>query len=100
MTIIAQIRVPRTNNISTAARRLFFNQNCIGVKAKLKIRLSKNGKAIIIAISFFHAITNTFPKEIAIKTYKNVHTGPKIHEGGAQVGLINCEYQLYVFIIL
>jgi len=30
--------------------------------------------------------------------YKTVHTGPKSQLGGAQLGLINCEYQLHVFI--
>ena len=35
---------------------------------------------------------------MAINTYKTVHTGPKSHDGGAHGGLINCEYQLYVFI--
>lgn len=35
---------------------------------------------------------------MAIKTYRTIHTGPKSHDGGAQAGLINCEYQLCVFI--
>jgi len=37
---------------------------------------------------------------MAIIRYKTLHTGPKTHEGGAHVGFINCEYQLYVFINL
>jgi mRNA interferase MazF len=38
-------------------------------------------------------------KETKIIAYNTVHTGPKIHDGGDHVGLSNCEYQLYVFII-
>jgi hypothetical protein len=47
---------------------------------------------------FCHTDKNTFPKEIKIKTYNTVQTGPKSHDGGDQEGLINCEYQLYAFI--
>ncbi len=47
------------------------------------------------------ASQNTRPKEIAIKVYKKVHAGPNTQLGGAQEGLINFEYQVYVsFIIL
>ena len=52
MAIIAQIRVPKTGRISIAARKLFLNPNCKGVKAKLKIRLRINGRAIINEIRF------------------------------------------------
>lgn len=31
--------------------------------------------------------------------YSTVHTGQKIHEGGAQNGLLSVEYQLYVLLI-
>jgi len=64
------------------------------VKIKLKNRLRINGRATINAISFSQVIQNTLPKEIAIRIYKNVHTGPKSQAGGDQDGLINCEYQL------
>jgi len=37
---------------------------------------------------------------MAMIAYNTVHTGPKNHEGGDQVGFTNCEYQLYVFIFL
>lgn len=64
---IAYISVPSTNRMSMAARRLFFNPNCSGVKAKLKIRLRINGKTIINGICFCHVIKNTLPKDRAIK---------------------------------
>jgi hypothetical protein len=53
--------------MSIAANKLFFNPNCKGVKAKLKIRLRMKGKTTIKAISFFQPIKNTFPNETAIK---------------------------------
>ncbi len=37
---------------------------------------------------------------MAINMYKIDQTGPKIQGGGDQNGLINFEYQLYVFTIL
>jgi len=44
MAIMAQIRVPSTSKISTAAKRLFCKPNCIGVKIKLKIKFRIKGK--------------------------------------------------------
>lgn len=35
----------------------------------------------------------TYPYDTAIIAYKNVHTGPNNHDGGAQVGLIRVVYQ-------
>lgn len=49
---INQIKVNNTNNISIAARILFFNQNCIGVKIKLKNRLRINGSTTL-TVTFF-----------------------------------------------
>ena len=86
--------VPKTRRISMAANTLFFNPNCKGVKAKLKIRLRIKGKTTIKATSFFKPIKNTLPNEIAIKIYKNDHTGPKSHDGGDHEGLTSVEYQL------
>jgi len=94
MAIIAQIRVPKTRRISIAANKLFFKPNCKGVKAKLNMRLRIKGKTTIKATSFFQAIKNTFPKETVIKTYRNVHTGPKSQAGGDHAGLMSVEYQL------
>src|SRR3989344_6863076 len=94
MATIAQMSVARTRRTSTAASKLFRKPNWSGVKAKLNIRLSANGSATTKLICFRQAIQNTLPKEIAIKTYRNVHTGPNSHEGGAQEGLMSCEYQL------
>lgn len=99
MATIDQTRVPKTRRISIAANKLFFSPNCKGVKAKLKIRLRIKGKTIIKAISFFQPIKNTFPNEMAIKIYRNVHTGPKSQPGGDHEGLIRVEYQLYVLFI-
>lgn len=59
-----------------------------------------NGKATIKVICFCDNNIKTLPNEIAIRIYSTVQAGPKTHDGGAQVGLINCEYQLYVLIIL
>lgn len=61
MAIIAQIRVPRTINISIADRKLFFKPNCKGVNIKLKIKFNKKGKATINGISLFNAIRKTLP---------------------------------------
>lgn len=94
MTIIAQINVLNTNNMSIEASRLFCNPNCIGENRKLNKRFNKNGKSIVNGIVFLKYINKTFPKEIAIKMYKNVQTGPKTQEGGDHVGLIMFEYQL------
>ena len=94
MAIMSQTRVAKTSRISIAAKKLFFNPNCKGVKAKLKIRLRIKGKTTIKAISFFIPIRNTFPKDIAIKIYRNVQTGPKSQLGGAHKGLTSVEYQL------
>ena len=85
-------------NINTA-NKLFCKPNCSGVKEKLKIRFKINGKATIKAIFLCHKSIKTLPKEIAIKIYKNVQAGPNTHDGGAQSGFINCEYQLYVLFI-
>jgi hypothetical protein len=46
-----QMRVPSVSNTSNDASGRFFNPNCIGVKAKLKMRLSMNGKRITKEIS-------------------------------------------------
>ncbi len=94
--------------ISNAASRLFFRPNWIEVKIKLKKRFRINGAATIKGIPaspagrpFAIAIKRTLPKEIKIKTYSTVHTGPKSHDGGAHFGFLSCEYQLYaLFIIL
>ena len=76
--------------ISIAASKLFFNPNCKGVKVKLKIRLRIKGKTTKKGTSFFQPINNTFPNEMAIMIYRNVHTGPNNHEGGDHEGLISC----------
>lgn len=55
---------------------------------------SKKGRATQNEICFWKNKKKTRPNEIAIKTYRNVQTGPNNHAGGDQVGLINCEYQL------
>ena len=94
----AHIRVPTTSKISIEASRLFLSPNWIGVNAALNTRLSTNGSATIQGICLVTALYNTVPKERAIITYNTLHTGPNNHEGGAQKGLINCEYQVYVFI--
>ena len=90
--------VPRTRRISMKARKLFLSQNCMGVKIKLKKRLSTNGNAIVHGNFFLYARYNTVPKEMAMIQYNTVHTGQKIHEGGAHSGLSNVWYQEYVFI--
>ena len=61
----------------------------MGVKIKLKKRLSTNGNAIVHGNFFLYARYNTVPKEMAMIQYNTVHTGQKIHEGGAHSGLIN-----------
>lgn len=94
---MAHTRVPNTRKISRALSKLFFNLNCKGVKEKLKIKLRINGTTIISGICLCHNIKKTLPNDNAIKTYKNVQTGPNIHAGGDQEGFFNCEYQLYVF---
>ena len=94
MAIIAQMRVLRTNKISTVARILFFSPNWIGVNIKLKIRLRINGKMTIKGIFLCKNSRKALPKERIIRPYKIVHTGLKIHDGGAQEGLINIWYQL------
>lgn len=95
-----QMIVARTKRMSAAARRLFFSLNWMVVKAKLKIRLSRNGNAIIRGISFCQVIKNTLPKDKRIKMYKKVQTGPKSHDGGDHDGFFSFEYQLYAFIYL
>lgn len=90
--IIAQTKVTKTSAISIDANKYFLKQNCNGVKAKLKIMLSTNGKTTVEAISFRPAIKKTLPKENAITIYKRVQTGPKSHAGGDQVGLISLAY--------
>lgn len=52
----AQMSVPTTSKMSKDARRLYFNPNCIGVKAKLKTRLSANGKATSHGICLVKAL--------------------------------------------
>jgi hypothetical protein len=59
--------VPRISRISIEARRLFCKPNCSGVKAKLKMRLRRKGKAVRNVTSFLQSLMNTFPNEIAIK---------------------------------
>jgi hypothetical protein len=97
--IIAQISVTRISIISTAAKILFCNPNCIGENIKLKIRLSIKGRTTINPICFCKAKTKTFPKDTAIKIYKKVQTGPNKYDGGAQDGFIKFEYQLKVLFI-
>ncbi len=72
----------------------------MGVKEKLKIKFKIKGSATKNGICFLINIQKTLPKEIAIKTYKNVHTGPKTQLGGDQVGLKSCAYQLVVLFIV
>ncbi len=93
--IIAHTRVPSTRSMSIAANMLLFSPNCIGVNIKLNMMFKMKGSATIHEICFCQRSKNTFPKEIAISMYNTDHTGPNIHEGGAQVGLISCEYQVY-----
>ncbi len=68
MATIAQISVIRISRISIPAKRLFFNPNCKGVKEKLKIKFKIKGRTTIRGICFCHAIKNTLPNDIAIKT--------------------------------
>lgn len=56
MATMAQIRVPRTKMISSAARMLFLRPNWIGVKAALKIRLRMNGRMMINGICLVAAL--------------------------------------------
>jgi hypothetical protein len=86
--------------MSIADNKLFFNPNCNGVKARLKIIFNIKGSKTKKGISFLINIRRTFPYEIAISKYNIDQTGPKIQEGGDHVGFINCEYQLYEFITL
>lgn len=88
----------KTNKISIEANKLFFKPNCKNVKAALKIKFKMKGKATIAGISFLITLKKTDPKEIKIITYKKVQTGPKSQLGGAQLGLINFEYQTKEFI--
>jgi hypothetical protein len=69
------------------------------VKEKLKAKFKIKGKTTIKGILFCQNIRKTLPKEMAISTYKKLHTGPKRYDGGAQAGLIIVEYQLYVLFI-
>jgi hypothetical protein len=86
--INAHIRVPNISNISTEAKRLFFNPNCIGVKAKLKIKFKIKGNKTINGILPFEKSTPAYTKVIAIIAYRIDHTGPNNQLGGAHVGLI------------
>ena len=86
---MAQMSVAKTNRISKAARRLFFSPNWIGVKARLKTKLSAKGKATQTGTCFCQASKKTLPKETAMRMYKKVHTGPKSHDGGDQEGFIS-----------
>jgi hypothetical protein len=82
--------VPHTKTISNKAKGLLFKPNCIGVNAKLKIRLSTKGIITSDGIFFLYTNQKTFPKEIAMMIYRIVHTGPNTHAGGAHEGLTNC----------
>ena len=61
------------------------------------MRLRINGRAIIGATSPRPTIKKTAPKEIAIRIYRIVQTGPKTQLGGAHFGFFNVLYQLYAF---
>ena len=80
--------------MSIAARRLFFNLNCKVVKIALKNKFKIKGSSTMKANPPLKNLTKTEPKEIKIKIYKTLQTGPKSHEGGAQVGLISLLYQV------
>lgn len=97
---IDHIKVPNTNKISIAASILFFKPNCIGLNIRLNIIFNKNGNATKNEIFELKYNCATLPKLTAIKIYNTDHTGPKIHDGGAHVGFINCEYQVVSFISL
>ena len=98
MTIIAQIIVDSMRIISIAANILFLSPNCKYVNVKLNIKFNINGMTTIIGIFFSYVSIKTLPNEIAISIYRNVQTGPNRNGGGAQVGFISCEYQMYEFI--
>jgi hypothetical protein len=70
------------------------------VKEKLKIKFSTKGKATIAGKLLCHTAKNTLLKEIKIKIYRTLQTGPNRKEGGAQEGLMSVEYQLYELFIL
>jgi hypothetical protein len=52
----------------------------------LKSKFNKKGKATIKGICPSEKVQKTFPKEIAIKMYRIVQTGPKSQLGGAHEG--------------
>jgi hypothetical protein len=95
MAIIAQMSVLRTRRTSRAARRLFFRRNSSGVKARLKMIFKINGSMTINGSPACagRPKRKTLPKEIKMRTYNTLHTGPKSHEGGAHFGFFSCEYQ-------
>jgi hypothetical protein len=47
-----------------------------------------NGRSTVNGIFLVMKRYATYPYDPAMMIYKNVHTGPKSHEGGAHVGLI------------
>lgn len=83
-----------------AARILFCKPNWIGENIKLKIRLSMKGSAITKLICFWKNNMKTLLKDIAIKIYKKVQTGPNKNAGGAQDGFTKFEYQFKVLFII
>jgi hypothetical protein len=93
--IIDQTSVPKTRRMSIAANVLFLRPNWSGVNMRLKTIFKMNGNATMRGISFLNAMKKTFPKEMVIKTYRNVHAGPKTQAGGDHVGFMSVEYQLY-----
>jgi hypothetical protein len=82
------MRVPKISKISIEAKRLFFRPNCIGVKAKLKIKFKMKGNKTINGIFPFEKSTPTYIKVTAIIVYRIDQTGPNSQLGGAHVGLI------------
>ena len=74
MATMTQMSVPKTRRMSAAAKRVLPNPNCIGVEAKLKARLRKNGSATERRISFLYSLYATYPNVIVMMMYKIVHT--------------------------
>ena len=81
--------VMRIRRISIVARILFLSLNWKNENVKLNSRLRRKGNAIMNSISWFTVRRKTFPKEINIKIYRMVQTGPNNHGGGEKLGLIS-----------
>ena len=57
------------------------------------------GSAVTKLICFWKNNMKTLLKDIAIKIYRKVQTGPNKKDGGAQEGFVKFEYQLKVLFI-